>query len=664
MKSLRGKLLLSFGILISVICIGIGVITYTVASKILIDNVETVLPQVANQGAKILKARVDSQLNILNVISNIHELKDVNVKPDEKRKILKEQADNYGYSFIYVADKNGNSISSDQKDDNYNEREYFQRALKGEEVVSDPIMDKENNVLLVVYAVPIKINGEVQGVIGGVKNGSELTNIVQDVKYGENSGVTVINKEGYTVAESDYSLVSKRDNVMNNAKKDEGFKSLAKLHETMIQGKTGAGEYTFAGTNKYLGYAPIEGTNWFLSIFAPKSEILSGVEKLMIFLTLVSLGFLIVGLLASGFIGNSIAKPIKEVVHHLDKVSKGDYTIKFPEKFLKEQDEIGRLAESFNNMQKNVKAMLVLVRDSSLQIETQSENLGAVSEEMASSAENISDTIQDVAKGTEAQAEDLVNITSLLNEFRILLGKMMEEIENVNVSSKEIENVATSSNLKMEKLNNSSINISKSFESFINKINVLGENVVKVNDITTLINEIAEQTNLLALNAAIEAARAGEAGKGFAVVAEEVKKLSQQTKDASDNVRQLILSISQETEEIVHSSGNVNSELKNSLNAINNAIDGFNNIVDSVNQVIPKMESVNKEAVFIDGKKNLILDRIEAVSSTAEEVSASSQEIAASSQQVSASSQEVSESANNLSNMTKDMMKYVYKFKL
>lgn len=352
---------------------------------------------------------------------------------------------------------------------------------------------------------------------------------------------------------------------------------------------------------------------------------------------------------------------IKYMTDSLIKVSKGDLTLNVG---VSGKNEFEVMKGYFIGAINSFRDMINSIKYGSELVEESSKNLMKISEEMAISSDNISIAIQDVAKGTTNQAQDLVNINCNFDNFGNSLNKMVQAIQAINLSSKEINTTANISSEKMEILNQSIFYINQSFNSFMGKINGLGMDIVKVNDITDIINSIAEQTNLLALNAAIEAARAGEKGKGFAVVAEEIRKLADQSKKSSKNISELISHIYMNTNNIVAATGKVDEELKNSINVVEESVSSFRNIIVSVERIIPEINSVHILAEDIQKEKNNIFERIETASSIAEEVSASSEEISASSQEMNASTQEIVNTSKALNDLTVDMGNKIDRFKI
>lgn len=361
------------------------------------------------------------------------------------------------------------------------------------------------------------------------------------------------------------------------------------------------------------------------------------------------------------FIVKALTKYLKEIDSILVKISEGDLDIDINilanNEFELMKSHLKKTIDNFSNIISSLKEKSVLIEQSA-------ENLSAISEEMASSSDNVSVAITDIAKGAGNQAEDLIEITSILNDFGQSIYTMVEDINNINIITKTIGDTANISNSKMKKLTESVNYVSSSFQTFMKKIKELGITINKVNDITVLINNIAEQTNLLALNAAIESARAGESGRGFGVVADEIRKLAEQSKEFSKNISELINSVSKETNLIVLSTDEINKELRSSSTVIEDSMSSFNEIVSSVGGMVPKVYTLTKTSETINREKDDIFNKVEDSSSVAEEVSASSEQISASSEEMNESSKVVAKTANSLNTLTKELNEKINIFKL
>lgn len=556
-RSIKTKLILFFGLLVVAICGGLGILSYISASSAMSDNITESLKQLADKSSDLIQERVNSRLTSLEVMAETDTIQSTTLPMEDKLSLLKKEVDRAGYLRMSIGDTQGNLYTTAGTTANIADRDYFKAVLKGQTYVSNPIISKTDNILVVTYAVPIKSGDSVIGILTATRDGNELSTLTNDIHYGTSGSAFMIDSSGVMVAHTDKELVNKMYNIMDELKKDPSLKQLAALEKKMMNGNSGSGEYTYDGVRKFMAFTPVKDTNWSLAITAPKKEVLKSISDIKLIILVISVVFVAISIIITYIISNRIAKPIKSASDYLHKVSSGDFTGRIPEKLMESKDETGLLASSIDIMQTSIKGIVKEVSEKSHAVAQILNNINSNMESLNSNIEGISSTTEELSASIEETAASSEEMSSSVSEIEKASESIAQKaqdstatISNMLTTAQDIQQSSKiSRNNAIEIYDKTKLNLRNAIEKSkaVEQINILSGSIL----------EITSQTNLLALNAAIEAARAGEAGKGFAVVAEEIRKLAEDSKNTVAKIQEVTLTILESVTNLSSSSNEI-----------------------------------------------------------------------------------------------------------
>ena len=498
---------------------------------------------------------------------------------------------------------------------------YLVPRNSGKESISEPYTWTMDGVSLLMTSlvVPVKVEGEVVGVVGIDLSLANFQEIVSQVSvYGEGY-LTVLSDKGLVVAHPEAERLGKafaeKDAWVTPHLKEiaagEGF-SVETWSEHL------EGDVKRIGVPMRVGHAE---TPWAVLVNIPAYKITEGARKIMFAAMGIGGGAMALLAFLVYILTGYITGPIREGVAFADAMSRGDFRQTLA---VRSGDEIGTLAEALNRMVGNLGGMFREVAAGVEQLSASSSGLSALSAQMSAGAGQASANAGSVAAAAEEMSGQVTSVAAAAEQSATNVNSVAAATEEVTVTINEIAQSSESARA----VTGDAVGRAR---AATDKVKELGDAAAAIGRVTDMISDISEQTNLLALNATIEAARAGEAGRGFAVVAGEIKTLASQTAEATREITTHIQGIQgatgetvAEIEHITGVIGTIDETVSGIATAVEEQSATTREIAGSVGQASAGIDEVSGSVVESSTVARKIAEEIAGIDTAVNEISGSS----------------------------------------
>ncbi len=494
----------------------------------------------------------------------------------------------YEYSFLGNTGEVYFSTNPDMVGKDFSSEKYVERVAEGT-IVTDIELDPETEAPFFAVVAPIKhrsiASGEAIGVVVAKMSTTELDSIVgQKGDDGSSEEIYIVNSAGLMITDS----TGTPNAVLKQQVDTEPVRRFNQTGEFMSDVYVNYRGEKIVGVSAAEKLQETTGLGWLvLSEIRVKDAFRPARRMRLTMLALAALISLIVAY-AARILAGRIANPIRHISRQIERVSEGDLTVEVP--VGRSDDEVGRLAEAFRKMvgssrttTREIQQSVQVLATSVNEISSSTSQLSAIATETATAVTETATTVEEI-KQTAKISSDTANEVSESAQRAV-------QVSDTGKQSTE-DTVAGIERIKSQ------------MEIIAESIIRLNEQGQTIGDIISTVDDLSEQSNLLAVNAAIEAAKAGEHGKGFAVVAQEIKNLSNQSKQATQQVRTILNDIQRATRDSVAATEQGQSAVSQGVEQSNRAGESIvslaRNIDDAAHAAMQIVASSHEQLVGMD----------------------------------------------------------------
>ncbi|MBF1695490.1 MAG: methyl-accepting chemotaxis protein [Selenomonas sp.] len=357
----------------------------------------------------------------------------------------------------------------------------------------------------------------------------------------------------------------------------------------------------------------------------------------------------------------SIKNSVDTILEGARHIAAGDLRSKI---MLDGDDEFAHIAHQFNTMVESMQKMIRKIKATATDVAGSSEELTANANQSAQVTQNVAQSITEVAEAAEKQMSIVTKSSETIDDFQRGLEEVITNQRHAREQTQATAQKATEGNAFVQSTVEQMNSIAQTVQQTGEIVGKLGERSKEIGNIVEIISNISGQTNLLALNAAIEAARAGEHGRGFAVVAEEVRKLAEESQNASQKISELIQRIQEETNQAVASMEEGRREAEKGKENVTATGESFSEILTMIGDVKKASLAVSERVLQLRENMGSIVDGMGEVDTSAKGIGSESQNVSAATEEQAAGMEEIASSSRSLANMANDLQTETDKFKV
>ena len=538
--------------------------------------------------------------------------------------------------------------------------------------ITAPYVDEETGEQIITVCQEVKYKDVVQGVVAMDIDASALADYVENIRLLNTGFVMLVDEQGNIVVDSESNTFA--DGTVADleffAPLTEELDKLEEQKAQLEENEDPAADdivlqasYTMRAEGRDCAITAMTDriTGWRLLGCISDQENQKNLININIGTLMAGVIGLIFGCVIAVLTALSFNREIKKLQNATHRVAGGDFSEKIK---VTRSDEFGVLETNFNGMMDDVSGLIHAVEDKSNHILEVAGGISEVAGNTKTTIEQVTQAIDSVAQGAVKQAESTQEANTEVEHLKNSLDETKEYVSGMNGMTEKANEVSTEGIESVKDLIEKSGKTAEKSKVSLEVMNEMVESIDKIFYISDTIADITSQTNLLSLNASIEAARAGEMGKGFAVVADEIRKLADESKESTDEIKKIITEITEKSK-LVESTMQENEVLQTEQQeAINRTEEIFGEIMKQIEMLGSGMERINALNDTMSANTDLVVDKMGTIASVSEQSAAATEEVNASTEQVNVTMEEISEHTETLQAIAKDLMETINRFKL